>query len=94
MKKEKLSNAQRLRIKAKKASLNFKREFKKAIVTALVSALGLILAFSWKDVLDLLVKEILSFSPIKSSLLSAIIITIFCVAGILILSRFGNEKTK
>jgi len=92
--KKRLSRTQQLKLKAKNASLKFRKEFRKSIATALIAAFGLIIAFSWKDVINLWVEEILSLSPIKNSLLSAIIVTIFCVLGILIVSKTGNEAKK
>ena len=87
-------NKTELKLKAKKSALRFKRELKKSVITALVAAFGFLIALSWRDVITSWMEKISEASPIKSNLLSAIIVTIVCVIGILIISKLSHEEQK
>jgi len=89
-----LSKTEKLKLKAKETSKKFRRELRKSLVTALVAAFGFLIALSWRDVITSWVEKISEASPIKSNLLSAIIVTIVSVIGILIVSKTGNEAKK
>lgn len=89
---DKLSRREILKIKARESALNFKRELKKSVITALVAAFGFLIALSWRDVITSWVAKISEANPIKSGFMSAIIITCICVLGILIVSKFSHEK--
>lgn len=91
MKKNEVSKKEKLKLKAKDSALKFKRELKKSLVTALVAAFGFLIALSWRDVLTLWMAKISEASPIKSNLLSAMIITIVSVIGILLISKFSQD---
>ncbi len=71
----------------KKEKKRFRIEFKKAIGTGIITAFGLIIALTWKDVLTEFFNGILEFSPIKSKLIGAVIITIFSAIGIYIITK-------
>lgn len=94
MKKEKLTKRQKLKIKAKESALKFKKEFKKSITTAVIAAFGFLIALSWRDVISAWITKILEASPIKSSLISALIVTIISVIGILMASGWNDEENK
>jgi len=70
----------------------FRNEFKKTLGGAIVAALGLIIALSWKDVLNEYLDKLVSLSPIQGKLISASIITIFSVAIILIVTKFIKSE--
>jgi len=89
---EELTRKQKLKLKAKKSALKFKREFKKSTTTAIVAAFGFLIALTWRDVISEWVTKISSASPLQSNLISAVIITIISVIGILIISRLNNEE--
>lgn len=91
---QKLSRSQLLRLKAKQSALKFRRELRKSITTAIVAAFGFLIALSWRDVITSLMEKISETSPVKSNVASAIIVTIFAVIGILIISKFNDEKEK
>ncbi|MCW8966004.1 MAG: DUF5654 family protein [Candidatus Pacearchaeota archaeon] len=78
--------------KLKNSAKKFKHELKKTLGTALVTAFGLIMAFVWKDLLTEYISSIVSISPVQGRLISAIIVTIFSVIGILIVARFLSVK--
>ena len=78
--------------KVKAASLRYKREIKKALHTAIVAAFGFLIALTWKDVIVEYVNTIVSLSPVGGKLISAIVITLIGVLGILIVTRIFEEK--
>ena len=70
----------------------FQKEFKKAISTALMAAFGLIIALAWKDVITEYVNKLTSLTPVHSALIIALIITLICVSGILIVQKILSPK--
>jgi len=82
------TQAQRAKEKARK----FNRELKKALYTAFLAAFGFLIALVWRDVIQSWVERISATSPVQGLLVSALIVTIICVIGILIVTRFLKEK--
>lgn len=83
-KKEKIKeSARKLKLETKK----FNCELKKAMNTAIVAAFGFLMALVWKDVITEYVNDITALSPVQGKLISAIIITLICVIGILVVAR-------
>ena len=80
--------AQRTKEKVKK----FNREVKKALYTAFLAAFGFLIALVWRDVIQSWVEKISATSPLQGQLVSALIVTIICVLGILIVTRFLQVK--
>jgi len=80
-KSEKLRLAKRLKI-----------EIKKSVVTAIIAAFGFLIALVWRDVIREIVDSIIEFSPVQGKLISAIIVTLVCVIGILIVSKYSVER--
>jgi len=76
-----------MKSKLKSSAKLFRRELKRSLGAALVAAFGLIMAFSWKDVLEEYIDSIVNLSPVHGKLISATIVTIISVAGILIVTR-------
>lgn len=86
-----------IRKKAKEHTHKFATEFKKTLNTAMVAALGLVLALVWKDVITEYVDQIAKESPLQGKIISAAIVTAICVCGILLLARLTQveeEKSK
>lgn len=72
-------------------------EMRKAIVGSMVAALGVMIALVWRDVVKEYVNKIVTALNIPESaayyqLISAIIITIVCVIGVMIVGRFSVKK--
>ncbi|MFH1607645.1 MAG: DUF5654 family protein [archaeon] len=82
-KKKQLTKKEKLKISAKK----FNREIKKAVNTAIVAAFGFLIALVWRDVITEYVNKLTSLSPVQGKLISALIITIASVIGILIVTK-------
>ncbi|MCK5149529.1 hypothetical protein KAJ87_01235 [Candidatus Pacearchaeota archaeon] len=83
-----LTKRQKIIVKTKASAKKLKREIKKSISTAIVAAFGFLIALSWRDVIKEYVNKISSLSPIQGNLISAVIITIISVIGILIITKF------
>ena len=80
--------------KIKSSARKFKLELKKSINTAIVAAFGFLIALVWKDVVTEYVSEIQKLSPLKGQIISAVIITIISVLGILIVTKIFSEPPK
>jgi len=88
IKKEKqLTRRQKLKLKTKETTKKFKLETKKSISTAIIAAFGFLIALTWKEVITEFVDKISSASPVQGKLISALIITIISVFGILIVTK-------
>ena len=89
--KKEVKKALSERIKSKAGTL--KSEFKKQTATAIMAAFGLIIAFSWKDVITDLVGRV-AFIKSHGLLVSAIILTIISILGILLVSKWAKSGEK
>jgi len=84
----------KLKEKAKEATKKFQKEFRKSVSESIIAAFGLLIALSWKELITELVNKISSATPVKGKLISTIIVTIICVLGILIVSRWAQKTDK
>ncbi len=76
----------------KKRIKKFNLELKKATNTGMVAAFGFLIALVWRDLIVEYVNEITQVSPIQGKLISAVIVTIICVMGILIIASATKIK--
>jgi len=81
-----------VRKKIKGHGTTYKKELKKALLTAFVAAFGFLMALEWREVVREFVDGLLSFSPIQTRLISAIVITLVSVSGILIFTKILREE--
>ncbi len=84
LKEKARTQVRRAREKAKR----FNREVKKALYTASLAAFGFLIALVWRDVIQSWVDKISATSPLQGQLVSALIVTIICVVGILVVTKF------
>lgn len=70
----------------------FTKEFAGIFKTAIATAVGLITAFAWRDVLTESVDKITTLSPIQGKLINAIIITIFSAVIIFAITKLDGRK--
>ena len=80
------------REKVKAQASRFRNEFKKAMLTAITAAFGFLIALVWRDVITEYVNIVAENSPVQGKLVSALIVTIICVIGIVLLSYLTAEK--
>lgn len=101
MPKEKLTKKERkketekkeaLKEKAKRNARELKEEMRKGVLTAITAAFGFIMALSWREVITDLITKLTAISPLSGKLMEAIIITIVCTIGIVILTKFSEKK--
>ena len=87
-----ISRRERLRIAAKASAKKFNNETKKALNTALIAAFGFLIALTWRDVITEYVNKLTAISPVQGKLISATIITLVGVLGILIVTYFIRQE--
>jgi len=95
-KNEILAHAKRIRKRAKKNASEFVSTFRSHLVTLLISALGLVAALRWNDVIKQTIDLVFPSSSVGLyyNYLSAIILTLIIVLIILLLSRLEGLKEK
>lgn len=76
-----------------KKTSNLTMEFRKQTATAIMSAFGLIIALSWKDVITDLFSRI-AFVKNYGLLISAVLLTVISVFGILIVSSWSKSNSE
>jgi len=84
--------AKKIKERAKTGVKVFKREFKKQMSTAILAAFGFLIALVWKDVVTETVTKLSGNATLGGTVIGAIIVTIICVLGIMIVSRMLKEK--
>jgi hypothetical protein len=89
---KKLTRAQLAKERARRHAREFKEEFNKAITTAFIAAFGFLIALIWRDLITEYVNKISESSPVQGKLFSALIVTLICVIGIMILTKLFSEK--
>lgn len=87
-----LTRKQKLKLKTKASAKKFNLEIKKTVNTAIVAAFGFLIALVWRDVIVEYVEKITNFSPVQGKLISAVLVTILGVIGILIVTSIFSEE--
>jgi len=80
------------REKAKEKAARFHKEVKKSILTAIVAAFSFLIALAWKELITEWVGLLTAISPISGKVIEVFVITVICVAGILLVTRFLGEQ--
>ena len=70
----------------------FNTELKKSFVVAIITALSLITALAWQDVIREYLGKLTSFSPVQNKLMSALIITFVTAIMIFLLAKEPSKK--
>jgi len=75
----------------------FKKEFQKQATIAVIAAFGFLIALSWRDFIADTVNKIVTTFGVSDQLylyklLTAIIITLLAILGIMIISKFKVEE--
>jgi len=83
--------------KIKKTTKIFAKEARKATIGAIMAAFGFLIALVWRDVINEFVNKIVAALNIPESaayyhLVSAMIITLICIVGILIVEKFAIKE--
>jgi hypothetical protein len=85
--------------KVKPKIQEFKEETKNRIVAAFIAAFAFMIALAWRDLIKSIVDKIIATFKVNghefvSSIITASIITIICVIGIIIVSKWDPNKKK
>ena len=80
--------------KVKQKAKTFNKELKRSTNTAIVAAFSFLIALVWKEAITEYVNKITSVKPFHGKLISAIIVTIICVLGILLVTKLLKIKEK
>ena len=75
----------------------FHRKFRKKIVTSVVAAFGFLIALSWRKPIEQFVNLIIETAKLQGNeiyvqIISAILVTIIAVLGIMFVSRWDSKK--
>jgi ATP/ADP translocase len=81
-----------LKEKARASVKKFNTEFKKEMNTAVLAAFGFLIALVWKDVITNFINNLSEKSPFHGALVSALLVTIVCVLGIMIFSKILKDR--
>jgi len=80
------------KVQIEKHITTYKDEIKKALLTAIVAAFGFLMALEWREVIKSYVESLLELTSLQGNLISASIITLLSVFGILIFTKVLGEK--
>ena len=75
-------------MKIKVSLFEYKKEVKKATITAIVSAFSFLIALTWRDFISNYIKLI----SLRYEFLSVLFITFICVTGIFITTKLFKDK--
>lgn len=83
--------------KTKHKTQKFFKEFRIQTATAIAAAFGFLIALAWRDAISDIVNKIIEKLGIASvaylgKIIAAGIITILCIIGILLISRWGSKN--
>lgn len=70
----------------------FNSELREQMKTAIMAAFGFLIALVWKDVITGFVDSISSKAPVQGQLISALLVTIISVLGIMIITKLLTPK--
>lgn len=87
-----ISRLSKLKERTKNSTSKFKKQLKISLNTAFLAAFGFLIALSWRDLISELVTNLSSHAPLQGQLVSAIIVTLISVIGILITTSFLSEE--
>ncbi len=77
---------------AKERLKKFNIEMKSQMKTAIMAAFGFLIALVWKDVITGFVDNISKRAPVQGQLVSAFIVTIISVLGIMLITKILTTK--
>lgn len=88
-----------MRKKLTKKTLRLKKEVRKHITTAISAAFALTIALVWRDAINQTVDRLIKYFELQGSgylyfIYSALITTVICVIGIIIISRYSVKEEK
>ena len=91
-KAEQVEVRKRVAARTKAKFSKFHSEVRKSVLTAVVAAFSFLIALSWKELIVQWVGLLEVINPIRGKIVEVAIITIVCVFGILLATRFLGDK--
>lgn len=84
-------------IAAKEKAIKIQQETRKHVTTAIAAAFGFVIALVWRDAIRKMIDSIVIRLGIPETvyvyeIVVAVIITIVCVLGIMVISRYSVKK--
>ncbi|MFH1642502.1 MAG: DUF5654 family protein [Nanoarchaeota archaeon] len=78
-------------------AVEVQKDIRNKSATAILAAFAFVIALVWKDAIKAIVDEVISRVGIEGtgyiySVISALLVTIICVFGIMFFSRWGEQK--
>lgn len=70
----------------------FGSKFTESINTAVVAAFGFLIALVWKDVITEYANTVIAYSPVQGKIISALVVTLIGVIGIMISASILIKK--
>lgn len=74
----------------KEEKVGIRKQFKKSLSTAIITAFSLLAALSWADVIKGYINRVESLSIAQGNLITALIVTFLAAIAILITSNINN----
>lgn len=83
----------------KSKAVKLSNELKKNIVSAVIAGFAVVIALVWKDAIQLTVDDITAYlgfigTDYIHKVISALLVTIICVIGILVISKYSSTEPK
>ena len=99
LKKEDIHKLINYATKVPSKAIELKREVRKQIVTAITAAFAFIIALTWRDAIRSSIDSVVAKLGVSKTVyfyefIIALIITLICIGGILIFSRFSVKDDK
>ncbi len=81
-----------LKLRLKRHAGTYVLETRRALSTAVLAAFAFLMALSWREYINEWVESAVAISPVQGSLISALMVTLISVVGILIVTKFLQVK--
>lgn len=79
-------------LKTREGIRKFNMELRNQTKTAIMAAFGFLIALVWKDVITGFVDNISKRAPVQGQLISAVIVTVISVLGIMLITKILTPK--
>ena len=85
--------------KIKDEAKRFRKEVRKKTISAILAAFAFVMALVWRDAIQEAADRVLETLGLTGSayiykIITALVVTVICVIGIIIFSRWEGEKSK
>ncbi|MEM4625461.1 MAG: DUF5654 family protein [Candidatus Pacearchaeota archaeon] len=78
--------------KTKSSVKKFNEELSKAMNSAIIGAFSFLIALAWRDLIAEYVDKVSKSAPVQGKFISALLVTVVCVIGIVIVTSIFSRK--